>query len=112
MSEMQEEVQVYKLINGDRLAYNIGNKVTLYGILNEDGNITLDTGKGIVEILSYESIGAFPGNSRVAEIRGEVRDTNSITFSEGFALPATADPDMTSMCQAIELATEAGVISA
>ena len=109
--QMEEEYTAYKLINGDRLAYHIGEKVTLFGSLEEDGNVTLDTGRGIIDVYGYQSIGDFPNNSRVAEIKGEVKDEKTITFEEGFPIPATNDPDFEVFTQAVELANEAGLVA-
>ena len=107
---MEQEAVSYKLINGDRLAHNIGKNVTLFGLLNEDGDVTLDTGKGIVNISGYQSIGIFPNNSRVAEIKGTVANENSIQFEAGYPIPSSADPDFDSFTQAVALADEADLL--
>ena len=107
---MEQERPTYRLINGDRLAHNMGQNVTLFGQLNEDGQVSLDTGKGVIQVAGYQSIGAFPNNSKVAEIKGRVIDSNTIQFEEGFAIPSTAEPDFDAYTQAVALASDAGLL--
>ena len=96
----------YKLINADKLAFNIDRDVSLIGLLSESETVLQcvdGENKEIpVIIKGFRDVGSFPKNTRLVEIRGTVKDAKTIEFHRGYPIPSTDKPDLVSLYQTVE----------
>ena len=82
--ELSTNYVAYTLVNADKLGYHIDCNVTLIGKLEEQDSVLIactgEDSETRINLKNLSDIGAFPNNSKVAEIKGKVLDDKSIQF--------------------------------